>query len=101
RHTRWPRDWSSDVCSSDLEAPIGQARDLGLEGPAGESAGCLTDILFRVGADTHAEQLEQLATPVLVDGRPVVLVVAQPEDHRRRSEERRVGKGWRDGWWRD
>src|SRR5690625_5026170 len=20
RHTRWPRDWSSDVCSSDLEA---------------------------------------------------------------------------------
>src|SRR5207253_6929714 len=23
RHTRWPRDWSSDVCSSDL----GQARE--------------------------------------------------------------------------
>src|SRR5437870_7955098 len=21
RHTRWPRDWSSDVCSSDLDAP--------------------------------------------------------------------------------
>src|SRR5690625_4441695 len=21
RHTRWPRDWSSDVCSSDLEIP--------------------------------------------------------------------------------
>src|SRR6266702_5377743 len=21
RHTRWPRDWSSDVCSSDLESP--------------------------------------------------------------------------------
>src|SRR5690625_6609397 len=21
RHTRWPRDWSSDVCSSDLEMP--------------------------------------------------------------------------------
>src|SRR5690625_2653502 len=21
RHTRWPRDWSSDVCSSDLEGP--------------------------------------------------------------------------------
>src|SRR6266508_5663354 len=20
RHTRWPRDWSSDVCSSDLQA---------------------------------------------------------------------------------
>src|SRR5690625_1681416 len=23
RHTRWPRDWSSDVCSSDLTQPIG------------------------------------------------------------------------------
>src|SRR5437660_2770171 len=22
RHTRWPRDWSSDVCSSDLEADV-------------------------------------------------------------------------------
>src|SRR5215208_7629049 len=26
RHTRWPRDWSSDVCSSDLPAkgPLGR-----------------------------------------------------------------------------
>src|SRR5437870_13281861 len=23
RHTRWPRDWSSDVCSSDLAASLG------------------------------------------------------------------------------
>src|SRR5439155_8020030 len=23
RHTRWPRDWSSDVCSSDLAKPAG------------------------------------------------------------------------------
>src|SRR5439155_12214300 len=23
RHTRWPRDWSSDVCSSDLAPHIG------------------------------------------------------------------------------
>src|SRR5690625_6418857 len=22
RHTRWPRDWSSDVCSSDLAAEL-------------------------------------------------------------------------------
>src|SRR5207253_3595989 len=32
RHTRWPRDWSSDVCSSDLFVPssevIGIARDV-------------------------------------------------------------------------
>src|SRR5207253_7246166 len=28
RHTRWPRDWSSDVCSSDLS----KLRDLALMG---------------------------------------------------------------------
>src|SRR5690625_6069793 len=26
RHTRWPRDWSSDVCSSDLGAPCAWRR---------------------------------------------------------------------------
>src|SRR5207253_5316151 len=26
RHTRWPRDWSSDVCSSDLHPARQQAR---------------------------------------------------------------------------
>src|SRR5690625_4601930 len=32
RHTRWPRDWSSDVCSSDLD--IGSGDDpAGIEGP--------------------------------------------------------------------
>src|SRR5437870_10642195 len=29
RHTRWPRDWSSDVCSSDL---IGQDQTVELNG---------------------------------------------------------------------
>src|SRR5207253_7327201 len=24
RHTRWPRDWSSDVCSSDLVVELGR-----------------------------------------------------------------------------
>src|SRR6266508_5426279 len=24
RHTRWPRDWSSDVCSSDLHEMLGK-----------------------------------------------------------------------------
>src|SRR5437870_10640698 len=26
RHTRWPRDWSSDVCSSDLDSGAGRDR---------------------------------------------------------------------------
>src|SRR5690625_5118412 len=28
RHTRWPRDWSSDVCSSDLGPPVGAIADV-------------------------------------------------------------------------
>src|SRR6266702_7692301 len=30
RHTRWPRDWSSDVCSSDLSFVASAARRKGL-----------------------------------------------------------------------
>src|SRR5215510_6355668 len=30
RHTRWPRDWSSDVCSSDLEDAAGNGGGGGL-----------------------------------------------------------------------
>src|SRR5439155_10777990 len=30
RHTRWPRDWSSDVCSSDLAvALVGDLQEVG------------------------------------------------------------------------
>src|SRR5690625_7343876 len=32
RHTRWPRDWSSDVCSSDLYALIVNRTELAYEG---------------------------------------------------------------------
>src|SRR5439155_5687977 len=40
RHTRWPRDWSSDVCSSDLllvsgfALPLGSARAQSTMAPA-------------------------------------------------------------------
>src|SRR5690625_6783931 len=43
RHTRWPRDWSSDVCSSDLSAGysiIPSARGRGL---ATDALRALTD----------------------------------------------------------
>src|SRR5204863_1789987 len=45
RHTRSLRDWSSDVCSSDLDPRDGQpaatdrANDLGEEGPQGKDRG--------------------------------------------------------------
>src|SRR5215510_1267811 len=37
RHTRWPRDWSSDVCSSDLSR--GRLRTPSLTGRAGHRVG--------------------------------------------------------------
>src|SRR5690625_7584254 len=33
RHTRWPRDWSSDVCSSDLPARLGWVDGSAIEVP--------------------------------------------------------------------
>src|SRR6516165_10707972 len=38
RHTRFGCDWSSDVCSSDLRAPVGRI-DSGLAGSADARAG--------------------------------------------------------------
>ena len=46
-----------------LELPVvaanGTARQLGLEGPAGEGAGGFAHVNLGVGADAHAEQLQQ------------------------------------------
>src|SRR3712207_7485259 len=81
RHTRYWRDWSSDVCSSDL-----QVRAYGAVG-AGHG-----DLLVEVAALDHAGQLDgpaQLELAPLAAG----LRLAQ-----RRSEERRVGKECRSRW---
>src|SRR5690625_7438469 len=72
RHTRWPRDWSSDVCSSDL----------GLR--AGED---LPGAFLEPGGLPRPE-----AGPPRAQG-PSVEVDGGAEEGR--SEERRVGKEWR------
>src|SRR5690625_8053105 len=40
RHTRWPRDWSSDVCSSDLVRPGTGGRPSHPDLSAAEGLGC-------------------------------------------------------------
>src|SRR5690606_40246239 len=88
RHTRFSRDWSSDVCSSDL-----------------------TDLLHRVRPVHEVEVSVRPPDAVLVTllGEAVLLrhhVTVAREGERQdrrladehRSEERRVGKGRR-GWW--
>src|SRR5207253_4995408 len=85
RHTRWPRDWSSDVCSSDLKL----VRD-----------GCFVCRTFskgekvvqaRAGRDTWRKQNNHRV-------RACRSAQAQRPDGGVRSEERRVGKGWRGRW---
>src|SRR3712207_7880284 len=78
RHTRYWRDWSSDVCSSDLAADAAtpeDADDVVLLGPL-DGHERLTD-----------ELLVHLVREVLLDGAAV-----------ERSEERRVGKECRSRW---
>src|SRR5439155_2682194 len=70
RHTRWPRDWSSDVCSSDLEELLRRTPSR------------LGRVLF---TSTGTEAVEAaLKLGRAATKRPRVLSA--------RSEERRVGK---------
>src|SRR3712207_6963674 len=83
RHTRYWRDWSSDVCSSDLTTDMLRALSLAL--------------LTIVAAPSFAAEAPTGST-----------IVAQEQRHpqqtpkrdceRKRSEERRVGKECRSRW---
>src|SRR5439155_12433047 len=75
RHTRWPRDWSSDVCSSDLP---------GVAGEVGEG----THRLWQGQPRKAHVCVERKRRRAALFGRVV----------QERSEERRVGKECR-SWW--
>src|SRR5690606_40348248 len=73
RHTRFSRDWSSDVCSSDLVV------------------GDTPDASWRVNGRVYATQI--IGNTVVVGGAFTTATSSSGE----RSEERRVGKGGRAG----
>src|SRR5439155_16003761 len=88
RHTRWPRDWSSDVCSSDLQRLRGFPGDM-------------SDKVTALGAvvDETVDNVRRISSEL----RPAILddlgLVAALEWHaEERSEERRVGKERRSRW---
>src|SRR5690625_6452754 len=57
RHTRWPRDWSSDVCSSDLLQSIATSLTPYVAADRGLNTGRITDLarsLRHVPADNIA-----------------------------------------------
>src|SRR5439155_19226972 len=55
RHTRWPRDWSSDVCSSDLVGrPTRRGHQLILKNlKATKGLNCLNELMSASGGPTN------------------------------------------------
>src|SRR5690606_39302347 len=90
RHTRFSRDWSSDVCSSDLADRSSEA--------AREIRDMVAQIRNEIAASvafmnqSAAMVNEQAASAGDVDASLQALVLQA------RSEERRVGKEWRSRW---
>src|SRR3712207_7069104 len=81
RHTRYWRDWSSDVCSSDLQLSVGDAL---------RTIRFAEVVVIVMDATEPLEKQDlQLADLVANEGRALVLA---------RSEERRVGKECRSRW---
>src|SRR2546430_7422516 len=83
RHTRFDCDWSSDVCSSDLERP--PFIDLRLPRPLALIAAFLVmgGLVWVVGRTISSN---------------VTAVAAAAPNYEVRSEERRVGKECRSRW---
>src|SRR5207253_6274893 len=90
RHTRWPRDWSSDVCSSDLDTWSG-VKQFGT--PEREypwrvalDSGCNVHVSGTtkgsLGGDTNAGDWDAFLASLNASG----------SLYQTRSEERRVGK---------
>src|SRR5438309_4028952 len=97
RHTRWNCDWSSDVCSSDLEFHVRlqemlddvkllASRNVGIDRQHVGGASAL-----------RLEREETLVAPYVEDGFPSQVLGKLNSPQPFRSEERRVGKEWRAG----
>src|SRR5206468_10013246 len=99
RHTRSDRDWSSDVCSSDLtvtaDGIVGPKRPGRLVVFTGDTRPCAAVVDAAQGADlliheaTFGEEEKERAKET-----------GHSTAREARSEERRVGKECRCRWWR-
>src|SRR5690625_6676060 len=76
RHTRWPRDWSSDVCSSDLPGP----KDREAQRRLGWGVGSDPDVPQHL-AEFACPAPAVLAEELLQLGRGGVGSVARSEEH--------------------
>src|SRR5205807_7861661 len=87
RHTRLQGDWSSDVCSSDLDAGRFDAAERELHTAEGLGG----DAYAQAEVDREWSNLSRARGDSASELNYTELAV-------RRSEERRVGKGGRGGW---
>src|SRR5689334_23686289 len=97
RHTRWNCDWSSEVCSSDLEV-LERYQHVRAFGIAGDSRAMspaeMDESLAGIFRSLHSHQpkIVHYKTCSTFDSSPEVGSIG-------RSEERRVGKECRCRWW--
>src|SRR5206468_9855334 len=99
RHTRSDRDWSSDVCSSDLHAlTAGELAAVAGVTPQTTSSHLSKLVERRLLAVERRgpRRFYRLATPLIAQMLEGMMTVAASG----RSEERRVGKECRWGWLR-
>src|SRR5262245_64675071 len=94
RHTRCLSDWSSDVCSSDL-MPSGYAARHQSVSWISETSPCSSSSMSSVAKSSR--RYSTGASDLLSPHRPHASKL-MAKCLRFRSEERRVGKEWRDRW---
>src|SRR5689334_24847318 len=95
RHTRWNCDWSSDVCSSDLLGNLQATYAPGLD-----FRSVFTDPAGNLFARTYASSIiyRQISPGVFTNYLTLASGLLDVNSSVR-SEERRVGKECRSGWW--
>src|SRR5438128_4106128 len=92
RHTRCYRDWSSDVCSSDLVKALGDfTRRIGEIAPG-------TRVLAEGPFGVFTADARRRHEVLLVAGGIGITPIRALMEDMERSEERRVGKEWRSRW---
>src|SRR5690606_39553437 len=90
RHTRFSRDWSSDVCSSDLAGLVSCVTFVWLSAPDLALTQLLVEIVTTVLLLLSLRWLPERMPEVWPDKRPPFSVLVRRGSDR--SEERRVGK---------
>src|SRR5439155_12000721 len=87
RHTRWPRDWSSDVCSSDLLSMSATNKSITVYGDGSQTRSfCYVDDLID-GLVALMESSDDLTGPVNL-GNPAEFTILELEIGRASCRER-------------